>query len=68
MAVPDPFSKGDRRMSLRRIQNETLEQALARAGDGALAIGSDGRVTACKVPPDLGQALRRLNPPTGTGV
>lgn len=55
-------------MSLRRIQNETLEQALARAGDGALAIESDRRVTACKVPPDLGQALRRLNPPTGTGV
>lgn len=55
-------------MSLRRAQNETLEQALARAGEGALAIGPDGRVTACKVPPDLGQALRRLTPPAGTGV
>jgi PAS domain S-box-containing protein len=44
MAVPDPFSKGDRRMSTGRIQNEALEQALARAGDGAFAIGPDGRV------------------------
>jgi PAS domain S-box-containing protein len=44
MAVPDPFSKGDRRMSPGGIQNEALEQALGRAGDGAFAIGPDGRV------------------------
>ena len=31
-------------MSPGRIQNEALEQALARAGDGAFAIGPDGRV------------------------
>ena len=44
MAVPDPFSEGDRQMSTGRLQNEALEQALARAGDGAFAIGPDGRV------------------------
>lgn len=55
-------------MSLGRIRNEALEQALARAGDGALVIGPDWRVAACKVPLELGQALRRLNPPAGTGV
>ncbi len=31
-------------MSPGRIANEALEQALARAGDGAFAIGPDGRV------------------------
>jgi len=31
-------------MTQGRIQNEALEQALARAGDGAFAIGPDGRV------------------------
>lgn len=31
-------------MSRSRIQNEALEQALARAGDGAFAIGQDGRI------------------------
>jgi len=31
-------------MSQGRIQNEALDQALARAGDGAFAIGPDGRV------------------------
>jgi PAS domain S-box-containing protein len=31
-------------MSQGRIQNDSLEQSLARAGDGALAIGPDGRV------------------------
>jgi PAS domain S-box-containing protein len=44
VAVLDPFSKGDHRMSPGRMQNEGLEQALARAGDGAFAVGSDGRV------------------------
>lgn len=45
MAAPDSFSKGDRRMSPGRIQNEPLVQALARAGDGAFAIGPDGRIS-----------------------
>lgn len=31
-------------MTQGRIQNEALEQALARAGDGAFAIGPDGRI------------------------
>jgi PAS domain S-box-containing protein len=31
-------------MSQCRIQNDALEQSLARAGDGAFAIGPDGRV------------------------
>lgn len=31
-------------MSQGRIQNEALDQALARAGDGAFAVGPDGRV------------------------
>jgi PAS domain S-box-containing protein len=31
-------------MSPGRFQNEALEQALARAGDGAFAVGPDGRV------------------------
>jgi PAS domain S-box-containing protein len=44
MAVPDPFSRGDRRMRPGRVQNEDLEQALARAGDGAFAVGPEGRV------------------------
>jgi PAS domain S-box-containing protein len=44
MAVADPFSKGDRRMSPGSVQNEALEQTLARAGDGAFAVGPDGRV------------------------
>jgi hypothetical protein len=55
-------------MSPGRIRNKALEQALARAGDGAFAIGSDGRVAVCKVPPKLGQALRRFNPLTVSGV
>ena len=44
MALPDPFSMGDRRMSPGRIQNEALAQALARAGDGVFAVGPEGRV------------------------
>jgi PAS domain S-box-containing protein len=44
MVVRDLFSKGDRRMSPGRVPNEALEQVLARAGDGAFAIGPDGRV------------------------
>jgi PAS domain S-box-containing protein len=44
MAVHDPMPKGDRRMSPGGVQNEGLEQALARAGDGAFAVGPDGRV------------------------
>jgi hypothetical protein len=55
-------------MSPGRIQNEGLEQALARAGDGAFAIGPDGRVAVCMVPPELGQALRRFNPLTVSRV
>jgi PAS domain S-box-containing protein len=44
MAVPDRFAKEDRRMAPGRLQNEGLEQALAHAGDGALAVGPDGRI------------------------
>jgi PAS domain S-box-containing protein len=44
MVVRDLFSKGDRRMSPGKVPNEALEQVLARAGDGAFAIGPDGRV------------------------
>ena len=39
-----PIVKGGDRMSSGRLPTEALEQVLARAGDGAFAIGTDGRI------------------------